>query len=530
MTDLAGKTILNRYRIIKSLGRGGMAEVYKVWDMERNAVLAMKVLHEDLALDNAFLRRFQREAQTLRTLQHPNIVRFYELEQDGRLAFILMDYVEGESLKHKIFDAKGPMPFEQISAVMRPLCQALEYAHKKGFTHSDVKPGNIMLDNNGRVMLMDFGIARMTKSATVTMLGVGTPAYMSPEQAHGKPPSPQSDIYAVGIILYEMLTGERPFTGELATSGSSTSEKIRWEQLNLNPTPMRRFNREVGDELEAVIMRCLEKDAHARFSSALELLTALERTLSAPAITPREEPVSPMMPERKVPRKEPAVPVVSQITNPTYATPEAKLQPVEKRPAPRKIALFAWLLGGMILIGLFAVFLGRGLSFPATPTPTSTMTLTPTLSPPTSTYTPSATSTPAASPIPTLGIGSTLISDGVIMIYVPEGAFSMGSNEFDAEKPIHSVYVNAYYIDKYEVTNVAYKRCVDVGACIQPKQSNSSMRSVYYGNPEFDDYPVIYVDWNMAVAYCEWRDARLPTEAEWEKAARGTDEQHLPMG
>ena len=198
MAELLGRIIKNRYRVDKSLGRGGMAEVYKVWDMERNATLAMKVLHEDLALDNAFLRRFQREAQTLRALQHPNIVRFYELEQDGRLAFILMDYVEGESFKHKIFDAHGPMPFDQISAVMRPLCQALEYAHKQGFTHSDVKPGNIMLDNHGRVMLMDFGIARMTKSATVTMLGVGTPAYMSPEQARGNPPSPQSDIYAVG--------------------------------------------------------------------------------------------------------------------------------------------------------------------------------------------------------------------------------------------------------------------------------------------------------------------------------------------
>ena len=425
MTELIGHTIKNRYRVDKSLGRGGMAEVYKVWDMERNATLAMKVLHEDLALDNAFLRRFQREAQTLRALQHPNIVRFYELEQDGRLAFILMDYVEGESLKHKIFDAKGPMPFDQISAVMRPLCQALEYAHKKGFVHSDVKPGNIMLDNNGRVMLMDFGIARMTESATVTMLGVGTPAYMSPEQARGKPPSPQSDIYAVGIILYEMLTGERPFTGELATSGSSTSEKIRWEQLNLNPITPRRFNREVGDELEAIVMCCLEKDAHARFSSALELLTALERALPArainqpiaPPISPREEPVSPVMPERKVPREEPAVPVVSQITNPAYATPEAKPQPVEKRPAPHKIALLAWVLGGMILIGLFAVFLGRGLSFPAMPTPTSTMTLTPTLSPPTSTYTPSATltpdatNTPTASPTPILGIGSTMIGE-----------------------------------------------------------------------------------------------------------------------
>jgi serine/threonine-protein kinase len=131
---------------------------------------------------------------------------------------------------------------------------------------------------------------------------------------------------------------------------------------------------------------------------------------------------------------------------------------------------------------------------------------------------------------PSLGIGSLYDSDGVTMLYVPAGTFSMGSEVSDDEKPIHPVDLAAYYIDKFEVTNAAYKRCVDAGACAAPKKSNSSTRPAYYGNPEFDEYPVIYVDWNMAKTYCEWHDARLPTEAEWEKAARGTDGRTYPWG
>ena len=160
MDDLIGKTLAGRYRVEAFLGKGGMAEVYKVWDAHRSSYLAMKLLHEDLALDNVFLRRFKREAQTLARLQHPNIVRFYGLEQEGRQVFMLIDYVDGESLKHKIFDAHGPLPFDQIMDIMGPLCQALQYAHNEGLVHADVKPGNIMIDKTGRVLLSDFGIAR----------------------------------------------------------------------------------------------------------------------------------------------------------------------------------------------------------------------------------------------------------------------------------------------------------------------------------------------------------------------------------
>src|SRR3989304_4919086 len=173
MQDLVGKTLLHRYRVEALIGRGGMAEVYKVWDNERTTHLALKLLREDIAQDYQFIRRFQREAQTLARLQHPNIVRFYGLEQDGEQSFMLMDFIEGKSLKQLIFNANGPLPFDQVLDIMRQLCQALQYAHYEGFIHADVKPGNILIDKSGRGMLNDFGIARMAEPTTTTMAGAG---------------------------------------------------------------------------------------------------------------------------------------------------------------------------------------------------------------------------------------------------------------------------------------------------------------------------------------------------------------------
>ncbi len=283
MSAFVGQTLANRYRAETFLGRGGMADVYKVWDQRRTAYLAMKVLHEDLAEDNVFLRRFKREAQTLERLQHPNIVRFYGLEEDGDLAFLLMDYIEGSTLRKEIHRLKAPFPTQRILEIMRPVCSALHYAHQSGFVHCDVKPANIMIHANGTVLVSDFGISRMTESAsTMTMVGAGTPAYMAPEQARGENPTPQTDIYALGVVLFEMLTGgERPFTGENARTTGSTSEKIRWEQVYLESPSPRGYNPAISAQLEEIVLRCLNKNPAARYSNTLELLVALETVIGA---------------------------------------------------------------------------------------------------------------------------------------------------------------------------------------------------------------------------------------------------------
>lgn len=287
MADLLSKTLAGRYRVDEFIGRGGMAETYKVWDLRRSTRLAAKFLHSDLALDRTFLRRFKREAQTLAKLQHPNIVRFYGLEQDGEHTFILMDYVDGKSLKQLIFEANGPMQAARVLEITRELCQALHYAHSEGYVHADVKPGNVLLDAHGRVMLADFGVSRMTDAATATMVGMGTPAYMSPEQVRGENPTPASDVYALGVVLYEMLTGERPFTGENARTGGSTGEKVRWEQVNAQPLPPRRLNPAISPAWEAAVLQCLEKDPAKRWPSTLGLLRALEQELVPASATPK---------------------------------------------------------------------------------------------------------------------------------------------------------------------------------------------------------------------------------------------------
>ena len=290
MSNLVGKTILERYNVQEFLGRGGMAEVYKVWDSHRMTYLAMKVILEDLAVDKVFMRRFKREADTLAKLQHPNIVRFYGLEQQGRLAFMLLDYIEGDNLKPIIFDAGGPLPQDKIRSILHSVCGALSYAHRENMVHCDIKSANIMLNKHGEAMLTDFGIARVTDAATATMVGVGTPAYMAPEQVRGEDPTPQTDIYSLGVVLFEMLTGgERPFTGEQSQTTGSTSEKVRWEQMNMQPPSPKKWNPDISPELEAVVMKCLEKDPHKRCASTLDIINALELATAIDETAPLEE-------------------------------------------------------------------------------------------------------------------------------------------------------------------------------------------------------------------------------------------------
>ena len=291
MISLLNKTLNDRYRVEELIGRGGMADVYRVYDLQRCVPLAMKVLRDDLSEDRVFMRRFQREAHNLASLQHPNIVRFYGLEQCDEAAFILMDYIEGPTLRKVIHDARGPLEVDQVLAILQPVCSALYYAHRQGIVHCDLKSANILIDKGGRVYLTDFGIARMADAATSTLIGAGTPAYMAPELILGQDPTPQSDIYSLGIVLFEMLTGgERPFTGEQAETTGTTAEKVRWEQLHLEPPSVREFNPQVSDEFESVIAHCLAKKAEGRFSNLMEIVDSLpEGMLQAKPAAQKEE-------------------------------------------------------------------------------------------------------------------------------------------------------------------------------------------------------------------------------------------------
>jgi serine/threonine protein kinase len=261
MADLTGKILKGRYRVEEYIDRGGMAEVYRVTDLQRGITLAMKVLRADLAEDKVFLNRFQKEARNLAELQHPNIVRFYSLEQEGRLVFILLDFIEGSTLRAILADDDHPMKYDRILQILEPVCKALHYAHLEKRVHCDVKPSNIMVDNKNNVYLADFGIMRHMDTSTMTMEGIGTPAYMAPELIRNEKPTPQTDIYSLGIVLYEMLTGgKRPFIGEKATISGTTGEKVRWEQLRVQPPPPSKYNKKISSELDQFVLKCLRKD------------------------------------------------------------------------------------------------------------------------------------------------------------------------------------------------------------------------------------------------------------------------------
>jgi serine/threonine protein kinase len=278
-----GRILANRYRIEEFRGKGGMAEVYRAVDLQRNSMVAIKVLNEDLAQDLKFLKRFRREAQTLANLEHPNIVRFYELMESDGLVYMVMEYAGGQTLRSEISTTRRPFNPLRILEIMRPVCAALGFAHSIGYVHCDVKPANIMYDAQGNIKLADFGIAHLSGAASsMASTPIGTPAYMAPEQVRGLSTHPTTDVYALGVILFEMVTGgERPFTGAQAQIRGLTGERVHWEQLNLKAPSPRCHNPAISPTLESVILRCLEKEPSRRFTNPAELLATLDRALRA---------------------------------------------------------------------------------------------------------------------------------------------------------------------------------------------------------------------------------------------------------
>jgi serine/threonine protein kinase len=276
--DITGQVILNRYRVDAFIEAGGMGAVYRIWDLARNVPLAMKVLHEDLKDDPSVWKMFQREAEALKKLAHPHIVPFYGLFETPAFAFFLEHYVDGYSLKHILHTRKGsPMSISEALIILKTLCASLGYAHINGIIHCDIKPGNVLIDKSGSVFLTDFGIARHALSTTTTMASAGTPAYMAPEQIGGEPVTPATDVYALGILLFEMLTGRRPFLGSEPESedyGPSTDQRIYYAQLSLMPTNPARINPQVPDALGRVVLKAMQKEPAQRYSSTAEMLLA----------------------------------------------------------------------------------------------------------------------------------------------------------------------------------------------------------------------------------------------------------------
>ncbi|NIM96064.1 MAG: protein kinase [Anaerolineales bacterium] len=312
MADLVGQSLLNRYYLREHVGSGGMADVYATWDNLRSVKLAVKVLRRDLANNPRFFQMFAQEAELLRKLEHPNIVRLYEFERQGEFVFIVMDWVEGTNLRQSISDRKEPHSLEEASEILLPIISALHYAHQNKVYHCDVKPANILLHVDGRALLTDFGVARLAAEEG----GGGTPPYMAPEQFSGEGIDGRTDVYALGITVFEMLTGGvLPFRGITPDSvGTTTKERIGWEHIYCSIPSPRSFNGSIPESIENVILTALAKHKNARFSTPMALWEAfeharavsgrsgrarrpsIERTFIAPEPSPRKPRVRSRLP------------------------------------------------------------------------------------------------------------------------------------------------------------------------------------------------------------------------------------------
>jgi eukaryotic-like serine/threonine-protein kinase len=275
-----GTVVDERYRLERKIGSGGMADVWLAEDTELDRDVAIKILHDRFAQDKEFVQRFQREAQSAAGLQHPNVVGIFDRGSFLDTYFIAMEYVDGPSLKDLV---KGGMPLQDAIDFTRQILNAARFAHRKGIVHRDLKPQNVLIDDEGRARVADFGIARAGENSDITATGsvMGTAQYISPEQAQGKPTTPRSDIYSIGVILYEALTGRVPFEGESAVA-------VALKQVSEAPRRPSAINPNVPPALDAVVMRALAKDPDARFKDADAFLKALDAAERAPD-APRAE-------------------------------------------------------------------------------------------------------------------------------------------------------------------------------------------------------------------------------------------------
>jgi serine/threonine-protein kinase len=571
---------LGKYQIHEELGRGGFGAVYRAVDTTLKREVALKVLNPALLHEEGWLARFRREAQVIAALDHPRIVTVHEIAEVNHRAFICMNLLRGPSLD-QVLAERGALPWDETRRVMRQVLEALAYAHAKGVLHRDLKPANIVLDAEKGAVLTDFGFARLVgdTSLSLSVSGglVGSPHYIAPELWHEQPPSPASDLYALGCVLYEMVLGRKAFPGET----SPAVMMAHFQPLTL-PTPWPEgtppgiadvLRRLLAQEPEAryatapdmaEALRALQVDPHAEPYAALQTAVDAENWNEALALAeqlhaqaPDYRDVAKLLEQaraettradliaqwrRLAPRDVAAQKILAQLdartartAPPTPAPPPVKpAAPTPQRPQPRRFPAWAWIAMGVALVllmglgGLFSTLGARSTSTPTfTPTAlqkaTATTTSTPAQALATATPRPTYTATPTAQP--TLGPGAPRVReiDGMMQVYVPAGEFDRGSTGYSDEQPIHAVYLDAFWLDQTEVTNAQYAQCVAAGDC---EASGLADNATYNGA----NYPVVGVSWYDAVAYCAWAGGRLPTEAEWEYVARGPEGLVYPWG
>ena len=354
MPSLVGKT-LGQYHVLEEIGRGGMAIVYRAYQPSLQRYVAIKVLPPQFTFDTTFVQRFLQEARAAARLKHPNIVTIHDVgEQDG-VHYIVMEYLEGLPL-NELLRREGALPLERVTRIVAQIASALDYAHAQGFVHRDIKPSNIIVGRNDHATLTDFGTVKAAAGTTLTKTGmlIGTPAYMSPEQVRGRRVDHRADIYALGVVCYEMLTGQVPFGGETP----AVLHAHVYEPL----PPLRSLNRQLPAAVEKAVNRALVKEPERRYQSAGELAGALEAATRGKRVTPRPRPVA-------LPIK--AVEPPTQVARPgVIPKPGVK----KRQPLFLYLGLAVAVLALAIGVGLYALGTGGGAKVkPTLPPPTTTL-------------------------------------------------------------------------------------------------------------------------------------------------------------
>ena len=278
MDNYVGKRLDRRYELQKVIVVGGMAVVYKAYDNIDDRTVAVKILKDEFLASEEFRRRFKNESKAIAVLSHPNIVKVYDVSYGDKLQYIVMEYVEGITLKENI-EQQGDISWKETVHFTTQILRALQHAHDKGIVHRDIKPQNIMLLENGTIKVTDFGIARFSRSETRTMTdtAIGSVHYISPEQARGDITDDKSDIYSVGVVMYEMLTGQLPFQ-------SDNSVSVAIMQLQTDTVKPREINSSIPEGLEQITMRAMQKNPKDRYQSAAEMILDLEEFKRNPSI------------------------------------------------------------------------------------------------------------------------------------------------------------------------------------------------------------------------------------------------------
>lgn len=367
MTTLEGQ-MLGRYQLSERIGRGGMADVYRGYQPNLERAVAVKVLHPHLLEDPSFAERFRREAKSVAALHHPNIIQVIDFDTQGDYLFMVMEFVEGgHTLKKRLrelADLGQRIPLPQTLGLVAQIADALDYAHRQGMIHRDVKPANILLPTLERPLLSDFGIARIVGARGLTADGmtIGTPTYMSPEQSRAEPATERSDIYALGVVLFEMITGQPPYEG-------TPYDILKAHQHEPTPSP-RRLAPMLPDEVEQIVLTCLAKDPAERYQRAGDLRDALRKASDGlrrayealDQRTAQDEPTEGLHALAAAPVAAPRIVTAEEDTGgtvPVEGPPPTTIPPTKVKRRPK---VWVWAgLGGLALLAFIAVILLTGL-------------------------------------------------------------------------------------------------------------------------------------------------------------------------